>query len=192
MPRRPDIAVEGRIVDAAYRLWSQAGEPALTMRAVALAAGTTTPTLYQRFRNKRDLKHFLEERARQKLFESLQSAQTGTEVCRNALDFISSHLNEYRLLTLDWGSRYAENTPMRSFDYLKQVLAKELGGRAADHEDLALQLFALVHGTALLRPMANEGTAQALREACLKACSVLVRAAEKTDLNNASGSRKNS
>ena len=182
MPRRPDLAVEGRIVDAAYRLWSQAGEPALTMRAVARAAGTTTPTLYQRFRNKRDLKHFLEERARQKLFEALQSARTGTEVCRNALDFISAHLNEYRLLTTDWGIRYAENVPMRSLDYLKQVLAKELGGRAADYEELAFQLFALVHGTALLRPMENEKTAQVLSEACLKACSALMKAATEKNL----------
>lgn len=179
MPRRPDVGVEGRIVDAAYRIWSQAGEPGLTMRAVARAAGTTTPTLYQRFRDKRDLKHFLEERARQKLYEALQPAKTGTDACRNALDFISSHMNEYRLLTTDWGIRYAENVPMRSYDYLKQVLAKELGGRAADHEELAFQLFALVHGTALLRPMENETTAQALRDACLKACATLLKAAEK-------------
>jgi AcrR family transcriptional regulator len=185
MPRRPDVAVEGRIVDAAYRLWSQAGEPGLTMRAVARAAGTTTPTLYQRFRNKRDLKHFLEEKARQKLYEALQPAKTGTDVCRNALDFISSHMNEYRLLTTDWGIRYAENVPMRSYDYLKQVLAKELGGRPADYDELAFQLFALVHGTALLRPMENEATAQALREACLKACSMLLKEA------SASTRRKN-
>ena len=176
MPRRPDTAVEGRIVDAAYRLWSQAGEPGLTMRAVARAAGTTTPTLYQRFRNKRDLKHFLEERARQKMFEALQPARTAAEVCENALDFISSHMNEYRLLTTDWGIRYAEKVPMRSLEYLRQVLAKELGGKPGEHEELSFQLFALVHGTALLRPMENETTAQALRESCLKACSVLMAA----------------
>jgi len=34
MPRKADTALEGRIVDAAYRLWSQEGEAALTMRAV--------------------------------------------------------------------------------------------------------------------------------------------------------------
>lgn len=191
MPRRPDTAVEGRIVDAAYRLWSTSGEPALTMRAVARAAGTTTPTLYQRFRNKRDLKHFLEERARQKLFEALQSARTGAEVCRNALDFISCHLNEYRLLTTDWGVRYGENVPMRSYDYLKQILAKELGGRPGDHDELAFQLFALVHGTALLRPMDNETTSHALREACLKACSVLLQEAASKGSTTAMRTRKN-
>src|SRR5215467_5323369 len=188
MPRKPDRAVEGKIVDAAYRIWSQSGEAALTMRGVAQAAGTTTPTLYQRFRNKRELKHFLEERAQQKMFEALQSAQTGAEVCRNALDFISSHLNEYRLLSTDWGTRYVEKVPMRSYDYLKRVLARELG--PGNHEELAFQLFALVHGTALLRPIGNEPTADALRGACLKACSVLLR--ESTSKAGASkSSRKN-
>lgn len=43
-------------------MWSEQGEKALTMRAVARAAKTTTPTVYQRFRDKTDLKHFLEER----------------------------------------------------------------------------------------------------------------------------------
>jgi AcrR family transcriptional regulator len=173
--------VEGRIVDAAYRLWSQAGEPALTMRAVARAAGTTTPTLYQRFRNKRDLRRFLEERARQNLFDALQKAPTAREVCRKGLEFISDHSNEYRLLTTDWGIRYAQKVPMRSLEYLKQVLARELGGQPAHHTELAFQLFALVHGTALLRPMEpeNEGTANALTEACLRACETLLRSRQK-------------
>ena len=74
MPRKPDVALEGKIVDVAYRLWSEHGEAALTMRAVARAAKTTTPTVYQRFRDKTDLRHFLEERARQKMFDALRSA----------------------------------------------------------------------------------------------------------------------
>ncbi len=44
MPRKPDARLEGRILDAAYRMWSKRGERALTMRAVARASGTTTPT----------------------------------------------------------------------------------------------------------------------------------------------------
>ncbi|HLZ10970.1 MAG TPA: helix-turn-helix domain-containing protein [Candidatus Acidoferrum sp.] len=182
MPRKPDVALEGRIVDMAYRLWSQKGEHALTMRAVARAAKTTTPTLYQRFRDKKDLKHFLEERARQKLYDALRTAETGWEVCRDALDFISEHGNEYRLLTSEWGIRYAQIGPMRSMDYLRQVLAKELGGKAGDHGELAFQLFALVHGTALLRPAGEEHRqmAQELREACLRACATLLQAARRT------------
>jgi len=181
MPRKADTALEGRIVDAAYRLWSQEGEAALTMRAVARAAKTTTPTVYQRFRDKGDLKRFLEARARQKMFDSLQSADRALEVCRNALNFIDGHGNEYRLLTSDWGARYSQRVPMRSFEYLKQVLAKELGGAAEDYEELALQLFTLVHGTALLRPTRKEEkkVAVAMCEACLRACSALLLEAKR-------------
>jgi AcrR family transcriptional regulator len=188
MPRKADGELEGRIIDAAYRLWSQEGEAAVTMRAVARAAKTTTPTVYQRFRDKGDLKRFLEARARQKMFDALQPADRALEVCRNALNFIHTHGNEYRLLTADWGVRYSRKVPMRSFEYLKQVLAKELGGAAADHEELALQLLCLVHGTALLRPTSKEEReiAMAMCEACLRACSALLLEAKRRE----KGSRK--
>src|SRR5258706_7717772 len=179
MPRKPDVGLEGRVVEAAYRLWSQQGEASLTMRAVARAARTTTPTLYQRFRNKKDLKHFLEDKARQKLYEALQDAGSATEICRRTLKFTSEHSHEYRLLATDWGMRYSHGLPMRSFDFLKDKLAKELGGSAGEHEELAFQLFALVHGTAMLRPgnIGQETTAERLEEACLNACTALLRQA---------------
>ncbi len=179
MPRKPDAALEGKIVDVAYRLWSQQGEEALTMRAVARAARTTTPTVYHRFRDKKDLRHFLEERARQKMYDALQSASTALDVCRNALEFISTHGHEYRLLTADWGLRYAHHMPMRSYEYLRKVLAKELAGKEDRLDELTFQLFAIVHGTALLRPAGkeHEQIANELSEACLKACSKLLQAA---------------
>ncbi len=67
MPRKADAQLEDRILDAAYELWSKRGEKALTMRAVARAAGTTTPTVYKRFEDKRDLLALLRERALNKL-----------------------------------------------------------------------------------------------------------------------------
>jgi AcrR family transcriptional regulator len=178
MPRKPDVALEGKIVDVAYRLWSDHGEKALTMRAVARAARTTTPTLYQRFRDKKDLRHFLEERARQNLFDALQSARTSLEICRKALEFTSTHGHEYRLLAAEWGQRFAQRLPTRAFDYLKKMLAKELGGEAAQYEELAMQLFCQVHGAALLRPEEKEvQTAEFMNEACLRACSILLEQA---------------
>ncbi|HWY42289.1 MAG TPA: helix-turn-helix domain-containing protein [Candidatus Sulfotelmatobacter sp.] len=185
MPRKPDVALEGKIVDVAYRLWSEHGEAALTMRAVARAAKTTTPTVYQRFRDKTDLRHFLEERARQKMFDALRSADTPIEICRKALEFISGHINEYRLLSSDWGTRFAQKMPMRSFDYFAEAVAKDLGSTTEDPKELAFQLFALVHGTALLRPIGKERekTAEALNGACLKACTVLLRDAARRKKN---------
>jgi len=180
MPRKPDGALEGKIVDVAYRLWSDHGEKALTMRAVARAARTTTPTLYQRFRDKKDLRHFLEERARQKVFDALQPARTTLEICRKTLEFTSTHGHEYRLLAADWGQRFAQRLPTRAFDYLKKVLTKELGGKPAQHDELAFQLLCQVHGTALLRPEGSEHrqTAESMTESCLKACSILLQNAK--------------
>jgi len=43
MPRKADARLEGRILDAAYRIWSKRGERALTMRAVAHASGNHYP-----------------------------------------------------------------------------------------------------------------------------------------------------
>ncbi len=70
MPRKADARLEGRILDAAYHIWSRRGEHALTMRAVAGASGTTTPTLYERFSNKEDLLSLLRRRARLNLFSA--------------------------------------------------------------------------------------------------------------------------
>jgi AcrR family transcriptional regulator len=167
------------IVIVAYRLWSQQGEASVTMRAVARAARTTTPTLCQRFRNKKDLKHFLEDKARQKLYEALEDADSVAEICRRTLKFSSEHSHEYRLLATDWGIRYSHGLPMRSFDFLRGTLAKELGSSAGEHEELAFQVFALVHGTAMLRPAdtGQETLAERLEEACLNACAALLREA---------------
>src|SRR5271154_1243317 len=105
MPRKADAKLEGRILDAAYKLWKARGEKALTMRAVAKAAGTTTPTMYQRFRDKRDLVALLRAQALEKLVSVLQPAGSPTATCAQFLDFASAHPHEYRLLTADWAVR---------------------------------------------------------------------------------------
>jgi len=179
MPRKADAALEGRIVDVAYRLWSERGESALTMRAVAKAARTTTPTLYERFRDKRDLIDFLRERARRRLFAAIQPAQSAGEACRRALNFISRHGHEYRLLTSEWGRRFAEAKPMPSYQFLRERLAAEFGGSPDEHSRLTLELIAMIHGTALLRPLTEEHRhiAAEFQAACLDACDVLIASA---------------
>jgi len=89
MPRKADARLEGRILEAAYRLWSKRGEHALTMRAVARASGTTTPTLYERFSNKEDLLSLLRRRARLNLFAAIKPSRTPVQACRRVLDFLS-------------------------------------------------------------------------------------------------------
>jgi len=181
MPRKADERLEGRIVDAAYQLWSQGGERALTMRAVARAAKTTTPTLYERFKDKQDLVVFLRERARQRMFQALQPAKSAMDVCQFGLRFTLSNGNEYLLLTSDWAERLGRKEPLPSFEFLKEKLAQDLGGAAAEHARLAMALVALIHGTAILL-LGSEVTGQVAKEfegACLEGCRKLIENTRK-------------
>jgi AcrR family transcriptional regulator len=181
MPRKADKQLEGRIVDAGYQLWSKGGERALTMRAVAQAAKTTTPTLYERFRDKHDLIVFLRVRARERMFSALQAAKSTVEACRLGLEFALTNGNEYLLLTSDWAERLARKEPMPSYEYVMEKLALDLGGEPSDYAKLAMALVAQVHGTAilLLGEEVEAGTAKELREACLEACEALIQYAGK-------------
>jgi len=181
MPRKADAGLEGRIVDVAYRLWSDKGEKALTMRAVAKGAGTTTPTLYERFRDKRDLLEFLRTRARRRLFEAIRSAESASEACRRALDFISEHGHEYKLLTSEWGVQFAQKRSMPAYEFIQGRLSEQLGGEPKDHARLALELVTLVHGTAMLRPESDEHRRidAEFQGACLEACDALIADALK-------------
>jgi AcrR family transcriptional regulator len=177
MPRKADAHLEGRILDAAYKLWKARGENALTMRAVAKAAGTTTPTMYQRFRDKRDLLVLLRSRALGKLVTALKPACSPAETCQRFLAFASTHPNEYRLLTADWAARLSRDEPKPTFDLIKQRLAEELGGKPEDHARLAMALGAIVHGTAmmLLTEGVRENVSRELRSACHEACEALIQ-----------------
>ena len=181
MPRKADKQLEGRIVDAAYRLWSKGGEHALTMRAVALAAMTTTPTLYKRFQDKHDLIAFLRVRARERMFNALQPARSTAEACRLGLEFALTNANEYLLLTSDWAERFARKEPMPSYEYVQERLAEDLGGVAPDYAQLALALVAQVHGTAIL--LLGDGVARQIakefKDACLEACQALIEGGGK-------------
>jgi AcrR family transcriptional regulator len=176
MPRKADKQLEGRIVDAGYQLWSKGGARALTMRAVALAAKTTTPTLYERFRDKHELIVFLRMRARERMFAALQPAKSAREACHLGLEFTLTNGNEYLLLTSDWAERLARKEPMPSYEFLKRKLAEDLGGAPAEYAQLALALVAEIHGTAIL--LSGEGVgaqiAREFKDACLEACKVLI------------------
>jgi AcrR family transcriptional regulator len=179
MPRTPDAELEGRILDAAYRLWSKGGSRAVTMRAVADAAETTTPTVYDRFRDKRDLLALLHKRALEKLVAAIEPAHGPLATCRAFLDFAVTHPNQYRLLAADWAAKLGRNEPKPTFDLIKKRLAAKLGGKPEHHARLALALGALIHGTAtmLLAEDVHEKISRELRAACLEACEGLIAGA---------------
>ena len=179
MPRKADARLEGRILDAAYRIWSERGEPALTMRAVARAARTTTPTLYERFAHKSELLALLRHRARRNLFSAIRSSRSPVEACRRALDFFTAHPHDYRLVSEDWALALARKEPMPSFEFIQRRLAAQLGGEPDRHTRLALSLVALVNGTATLLHSSNahKKIHREFHHACITACATLIQAA---------------
>jgi AcrR family transcriptional regulator len=179
MPRKADALLEGRILNAAYQIWSERGEEALTMRAVARAARTTTPTLYERFSHKSDLLTLLRRRARLHLFSVIRTSRSPLHACRRALDFFTAHPNDYRLISEDWAMAFARKEHMPSFEFIKGKLARQLGGAPDRHAHLALSLVALLHGTAMLLHSSgvHKKVTNDFRQACIQACQSLIHAA---------------
>ncbi len=159
MPRRPDPDLEGKILDAAQRLWKKGGEKALTMRAVAQAAGTNTPSVYRRFRDREDILRGLLHRIRLEIAAALESAGSAEEGCERYLDYALSHPHEYELfyqhnyeLHYSPRSRRAgvESVGHPARDAMRRKLREKLGGAHDDHERLLTALWMVVHGAALL------------------------------------------
>src|ERR1700733_12712403 len=76
MPRQPDPNLEDRILNAAQALWKRGGDHALTLRAVARAAGTNTPAVYRRFKDRRDLVRGLLLRIAKRIREDFEAGGT--------------------------------------------------------------------------------------------------------------------
>ena len=159
MPRQPDPDLQERILDAAQKLWKKGAEKTLTMRAVAKAAGTNTPAVYRRFRNREDILRALLRRIQQDVVEALQPCSCPEEACQRYLEFAESHAHEYELFytyayELSHPMRSDRSSPLRehrpTMQFMENKLAERLGGTAADHTRLSLALWTMTHGTAML------------------------------------------
>jgi AcrR family transcriptional regulator len=192
MPRKADAQLEGRILDAAYRLWGEQGERALTMRAVARASGTTTPTVYERFRDKEDLLEQLRNRARQNLFDAIRPGRSLAEIFERYLAFAARYPHEYELLSRTWAARLTRKEPRPGHELVRIRLAERLGGTPAMHRRLALALTALAHGTStlLLQEGVHERISRELRRACLDAVETLLEGASGSASRSKRGSAR--
>src|SRR6202034_1446882 len=91
LPRQADPQLEQRILDAACRLWSRGGEKSLTIRGVAKAAGTTTPTLYERYQDRDDILRAVRIQTRLELFAALRRTRSLAQACQRYLEFAQEH-----------------------------------------------------------------------------------------------------
>jgi AcrR family transcriptional regulator len=168
VPRQPDPDLEQQILDAASRLWARGGEKSLTMRAVAKAAGTTTPTVYERFRDRDDILRALRMKTRRELFAALSRTRTLAQACQRYLEFALDNREAYFVLFDGVAQPPSLHEPWPSFNFLRQRLAERLGGTPQGHTRLMLAVWALIHGMAML---INRGNAEgSLRTQMFHAC----------------------
>ena len=150
MPRHPDPDLEQRILGAASRLWARGGEKALTMRAVAKAAGTTTPTVYERYRDRGDILRALRIKTRNELFAVMSRTRTVREAFEGQLLFALENRHAYEVLFDGVGKPPSLHEPWPTFNLLRDRMAKRLGGTAREHTRLMLAMWSLLHGAAML------------------------------------------
>jgi AcrR family transcriptional regulator len=171
MPPVPDKQVEERILTAARRLWRERGEKGLTLREVARAASTTTPTVYKRFRNKEAIRRALALRYRSGLNAELFASSCLEEVPRRYLAYAEANPREYDLLRLEWPELYAPSRPRPARVWLLAQMAGRFGGRPEDYGQFVDALFLICHGASALLTVRGEKEAnEALREACINTC----------------------
>jgi AcrR family transcriptional regulator len=182
-PRDPDL--EDRILEAAHALWRRGGDRALSMRIVARAAKTNTPAVYRRFKNRQDLVRALLLRIAARTKEVFERGDTVEEMADIYVDFALRMPHEYRLFytyggALHPGKARGETRPIRelrpNFAFLEKLLAGQLGGSPEDHTEMALAIWATLHGTTmlLLSKSIPQGHEEALRDACRAAVRNMV------------------
>ncbi|MFZ0735205.1 MAG: TetR/AcrR family transcriptional regulator [Candidatus Sulfotelmatobacter sp.] len=169
MPRHPDPELEQRILGAASRLWSRGGEKSLTMRAVAKAAGTTTPTVYERYRDRQDILRALRLKTRNELFAALSRTHTLQQSVQTYLKFALENQHAYEVLFDGVGRPPSLHEPWPSFNFMRQRLAEKLKGSPRQHNRLMLAIWSLMHGAAML--VIRGGLEGALRTQAVHACA---------------------
>ncbi len=150
MPRHPDPDLEQRILGAASRLWARGGEKSLTMRAVAKAAATTTPTVYERYRDRNDILRALRLKTRQELFAALTHTHSLSDAVQSYLKFALENSHSYEVLFDGVGRPPSLHEPWPSFNLMRSRLAERLNGSPRQHNRLMLAIWSLMHGTAML------------------------------------------
>ena len=174
MPRQADPQLEQRILDAACRLWSRGGEKALTMRGVAKAAGTTTPTLYERYHDRDDILRAVRLETRAELFTAINPTRSLSQACRKYLLFAMEHPHAYEVLFDGFAQPPSLHEPWPTFNLLRLRLAQRLGGSPHQHNRVMLSLWSLMHGSAIL--MIRGGVTGPLRAQMINACLDAVEA----------------
>jgi AcrR family transcriptional regulator len=191
LPRQPDPQLEQRILDAACRLWSRGGEKTLTMRGVAKAAGTTTPTVYERYHDRDDILRAVRLRTRAELFTAVNHTRSLQQACERYLEFALGHRHAYEVLFDGFAQPPSLHEPWPTFNLLRQRLSQRLGGLPRSHSRLMVTIWSLMHGTAMLliRGGVSEPLHTQMFHACLDGLEAVVQHAARSKARKFSGPR---
>ena len=149
------------------------------MRAVAEAAGTTTPTVYERYRNREDILSALRLKTRSELFAALRQTRTLREAFQRQVEFALDNRHAYAMLFDGAAKAPSLHEPWPSFNLVRDRVAEYLGGNPRQHNRLMLALWSLMHGTAILIIRGQfEGVLRAqMIHACLDAFDAILESA---------------
>jgi len=176
MPPHADALLEERILKAAQHLWRTRGEHGLTLRAVAKEAGTTTPTVYKRFRNKEALLNTLAARFKALLNEQLFKCKTLEEVSSRYVSFAEENPHEYQLLWRYWTDNFHPDQPRPGRAWLLTQFAQRFGGDPEEYAIPFYALFLLGHGAgSLLSVPGDEVARDEVRNNFLAISETLIR-----------------
>ena len=184
MARHNDPQLEGRILQAARKLWHKGGEAALSMRAVAKAAGSNTPAVYRRFASREELLRALIQDYQRQLIEQIAPSRSPQEIAERVLEFALGRPREYELITSGLLARMTKERP--GVEFAAYRAAELLGGSPKEHFNLTTVVWALVHGMAMLQisgTMREEDYARA-RIAFGRAIEILIENEDKLRQEN--------
>jgi AcrR family transcriptional regulator len=176
MPPHADSQLEQRILKVAQRLWKDRGEHGLTLRAVAKEAGTTTPTVYKRFRNREALLLALATRIRTVLNEELVRSRSLEDTVRRYLGWAEAHPHEYHLLFRSWTDLFHPDLPRPGRAWFMTKLAERYGGNPEDYAQAFMAIFVMAHGAAsMITTTTDEKAQDEVRQYFLRSIDALLQ-----------------
>jgi AcrR family transcriptional regulator len=141
----------------ALLLLDSSGTSALSIRSVANAAGTSTPTLYDRFENSEALSAAITKNISEQVVTRLSSFRSLEDFAREYIRYVAEYPHRYELLSKRKAKAWETDEPRPVYS----LLVKLVEGLKRDKkmaQQLALAILALLHGTALLTIAAGVNT----------------------------------
>jgi AcrR family transcriptional regulator len=156
MPRKADPGLERAIISAATRLLDRHGLDAVTIREVAKAAGTTTPTLYERFQDREALLIGVLDRVAYDMLARMEKTRSVQAIGEVFLDYYTRFPNRLDLLHRVWPPTIPTGRRRPTYELTVRRLQSEQGHSLKDSEDIASAMMAILLGTSAL--MLGSGT----------------------------------